>query len=41
VAGAWIGYRLTLIIPEKAFFVLVEGALLVISVLLIRAGLGG
>jgi hypothetical protein len=40
VAGAWIGYRLTLIIPEKAFFVLVEGALLVISVLLIRAGLG-
>jgi uncharacterized membrane protein YfcA len=40
LAGAWIGYRLTLIIPEKAFFLLVEGALLVISVLLIRAGLG-
>jgi uncharacterized membrane protein YfcA len=40
VAGAWIGYRLTLIIPQKAFFLLVEGALLVISVLLIRAGLG-
>lgn len=39
VAGAWIGYRLTLIIPEKAFFALVEGALLVISILLIRAGL--
>ncbi|MGI1661692.1 sulfite exporter TauE/SafE family protein [Palleronia sp. KMU-117] len=41
VAGAWVGYRLTMILPEKAFFVLVEVALLAISLLLIEAGLTG
>lgn len=41
VFGAWAGYRLTLIIPEKGFFVLVDVALLAISVMLIEAGLTG
>ena len=41
VFGAWAGYRLTLIIPEKGFFVLVDVALLAISLMLIQAGLSG
>ena len=40
ILGAWVGYRLTRLIPERAFFVIVEVALLVISVNLIRVGLG-
>jgi len=39
IFGAWVGYRLTRILPEKAFFILVEVTLLAISVMLIRAGL--
>lgn len=37
--GAWLGYRITLIIPERIFYRLVEIALLLISVNLIRVGL--
>ena len=40
ILGAWVGYRLTRLIPEQTFFVIVEVALLVISVNLIRVGLG-
>ncbi len=39
IFGAWIGYRLTLILPEKLFFILVELTLFAISLMLIRAGL--
>jgi uncharacterized protein len=41
VFGAWLGYRITRIIPERVFFLLVEIALLLISVNLIRVGLTG
>lgn len=41
IFGAWAGYRLTRILPQRAFFVLVECALFVISVNLIRVGLSG
>ncbi len=37
--GTWLGYRLTQLIPERVFFVIIEIALFVISVSLIRAGL--
>lgn len=37
--GAWAGYRLTLMLPERLFFFLVELALLAVSVQLIHAGL--
>jgi len=39
IFGAWVGYRLTLILPEKLFFLLVEVTLFAISLMLIRAGL--
>jgi len=39
--GTWSGYRLTRIIPERIFFGVIEVALLVISISLIRAGLAG
>lgn len=39
IFGAWLGYRITRIIPERAFFVVVEIALFAISVNLIRVGL--
>jgi uncharacterized membrane protein YfcA len=41
VFGAWLGYRITRIIPERVFFLLVEIALFAISVNLIRVGLSG
>ena len=41
IFGAWLGRKITLLIPEKTFFVIVEIALLVISVNLIRVGLSG
>ena len=41
VFGAWLGYRITRIIPERVFFLLVEIALFAISVNLIRVGLIG
>jgi uncharacterized membrane protein YfcA len=41
VFGAWLGYRITMIIPERVFFRLVEVALLLISVNLIRVGVTG
>jgi hypothetical protein len=37
--GVWLGYRLTQIISERIFFMIVEIALFAISVLLIHAGL--
>jgi uncharacterized protein len=37
--GAWAGYRLTLIVPEKLFFRLVEGALLILSIVLLKDSL--
>ena len=39
IFGAWAGFRITKIIPERIFFTLVEIALFVISVNLIRTGL--
>lgn len=39
VLGAWLGYRLIRVVPERIFFAFVEIALLVISVNLIRVGL--
>jgi uncharacterized membrane protein YfcA len=41
IFGAWVGYRLTRLIPQRAFFVVVEFALLLISLNLIRVGLSG
>lgn len=41
ILGTWIGYRLTKLIPEKTFFVIVEIALFLVSVNLIRLGLTG
>jgi len=40
IMGAWVGYRLTLILPERLFFIFVEAALFALSVMLILAGLG-
>jgi uncharacterized membrane protein YfcA len=39
IFGAWVGYRLTRLIPQRAFFIVVEIALFLISVNLIRVGL--
>ncbi|MEO9168558.1 MAG: sulfite exporter TauE/SafE family protein [Aestuariivirga sp.] len=39
--GAWAGYRLTQIVPEKLFYRLVEAALLIVSVLLVKESLPG
>lgn len=39
IFGAWVGYRLTELIPQRAFFILVEIALFLISLNLIRVGL--
>jgi uncharacterized membrane protein YfcA len=39
VLGAWLGYRLIRVVPERIFFAFVEIALFVISVNLIRVGL--
>ena len=39
--GAWAGYRLTQIVPEKLFFRLVEIALLIVSLLLVNESLPG
>ena len=39
--GAWAGYRLTRVVPEKLFFRLVEVALLVVSLLLVKESLPG
>lgn len=39
VLGVWVGYRLTLVIPERLFFFLVEAMLLALSVMLILSGL--
>lgn len=41
IFGAWLGYRITRIVPERIFFLVVEIAVFVISVNLIRVGLGG
>jgi len=41
VFGAWAGYRVIRIVPDKLFFGLVETALLLLSVKLIWDGLGG
>ena len=41
VFGAWAGYRITRLLPERIFFLVVEIALLLISVNLIRVGLSG
>lgn len=37
--GVWVGYRLTLVIPERVFFIFVEVVLFAISIMLILAGL--
>ncbi|SPF81608.1 sulfite exporter TauE/SafE family protein [Pseudoprimorskyibacter insulae] len=39
--GSWLGHRLTKIIPEKAFFVFVEVALLLVSLKLLYDGIHG
>lgn len=39
--GAWAGYQLTKIVPEKLFFRAIELALLVVSVLLMRESILG
>ena len=41
IFGAWFGYHVTRLIPQKIFFVAVELALFLISVNLIRVGIGG
>ena len=41
IIGTWLGYRVTAMIPEKAFFIIVDVALFLISVNLIRIGLSG
>ena len=41
ICGVWVGYRLTRILPERIFFVLVEVTLFLISLLLVREGLAG
>jgi len=39
IFGAWLGYRITRLIPERIFFTIVEFALFLISANLIRLGL--
>ena len=39
IFGAWFGYRMTQLIPQRIFFIVVEVALLLISINLIRVGL--
>lgn len=39
IFGAWLGYRITKLIPERIFFTIVEIALFLISINLIRVGL--
>ena len=39
IIGAWVGYRLIQIIPERVFFIAVEVALFLVSLNLIRIGL--
>jgi uncharacterized protein len=39
--GAWAGYKLTQILPEKLFYRLVEAALLIVSLLLVKESLPG
>lgn len=41
IFGAWFGNRMTRLIPQNVFFVVVEVALLLISINLIRVGLNG
>lgn len=41
VAGAWLGYKATAMIPERLFFRIVEVALAVVSVRLIYSALAG
>lgn len=41
IFGAWFGYRMTQLIPQRIFFIVVEVALFAISVNLIRVGLSG
>ncbi len=41
IFGAWFGYRMTKLIPQNVFFIIVEIALFVISINLIRVGLAG
>ena len=41
VFGAWAGYRLTRILPEKLFFTFVEFALLALSLRLLWDGITG
>lgn len=41
IFGAWFGYRMTRLIPQNVFFVIVEVALFLISINLIRVGLDG
>lgn len=39
ILGVWVGYNLTKLIPQRAFFIIVEIALFLISLNLIRVGL--
>ena len=39
--GAWAGYRLTQVVPEKLFFRLVEAALFLLSLVLLKESLPG
>ncbi len=39
IFGTWVGYRITRIIPERIFYIIVEIALFLISINLIRVGL--
>lgn len=41
VIGAYVGYRLTLILPEKIFFRVVEAALFLVSLKLVYDGVAG
>lgn len=41
VIGAYVGYRLTLILPEKIFFRIVEAALFLVSLKLVYDGVAG
>ena len=37
--GAWAGYQLTKVVPEKLFFQLIEAALLILSLILLKDSL--
>jgi uncharacterized protein len=41
IIGAYVGYRLTLILPEKIFFRIVEVALFLVSLKLVNDGVAG